>query len=363
MIDVLALGGVGEYGRNCFLLEDKLTNTRIMLDCGVRNGNPEVYPPITEEIAQSIQAVFISHVHNDHIGALPMLAAKGFTGDVWMTEASLNQMPAIMANWQNKSGFESIDLLKFRSFDKNTRGKRIHITKDLAITWGYSGHMLGSVWYIIYLREHAIFYSGDIALASPLLVTDTPNRHHYDVALIDSGNGAQTMPYQKSITNILAEMENPKEKYLIPITISGKACDLLFLLFQALPDRQFMIDRTLYQHLYDYLENIDNIQTERISELKALLQSERLEICSGTRKPGIYLLRSKPNGFHEINTSLYKSEQSPFYKSHPDKKDVQTLIRTIDAKRFIFFHSKQKDLETILHVIHPKNDVTGGLVR
>ncbi|WP_067841153.1 MBL fold metallo-hydrolase [Amphibacillus sediminis] len=352
MIDVVILGGVGEYGRNCFLVTDLATNTRILLDCGVRNGKPEVYPPITAELAKSIQAVFISHVHNDHIGALPLLAEKGFKGDVWMSEASLNQLSSIIPTWQEKSAHLFIDRLHFRSFSKTTRGKRIKITENLSMTWGYSGHMLGSVWYSFYLKERAVFYSGDLALASPLLVTDTPNNLVYDVALIDSGHGGQTMPYQKSIKNILSAMADSSEKYLIPITISGKACDLLYSLFKALPDRNFLIDNQLYQHLHAYLKHLDNIHKNKWADLASMLNSRRLEVYQGVIKPGIYLLRTKPGGFHKINTAVFKNEQSPFYKSHPDYNDLKTLVRSIDAKEFIFFHSKQTDLETILQALH-----------
>lgn len=363
MMDVCALGGVGEYGRNCFLLTDKLTNTRIMLDCGVRNGSPEVYPHITEEIAQSIQAVFISHVHNDHIGALPLLAKKGFTGDVWMSEASIKQLPTIISKWQEKSAQLSIDMLHFRSFAKSTRGKRMNITENLSITWGYSGHMLGSVWYIVYLGEQVIFYSGDIALSSPLLVTDTPDMLLYDMALIDSGHSAQTMPYEKSITNILSALKDPTENYLIPITISGKACDLLFSLYQALPDRNFVIDQALQEHLQFYRTTPDNIRTEKVDELEVMLKSKRLTSYKGMKEPGIYLLLNKSAGFQEIKTGVYKGENSPFYKSHPDSNDLKALVRTINAKEYIFFHSEKHDLKVIVDHLYSKHYITKNLVQ
>lgn len=364
MIDVTVLGGVGEYGRNCFLVTDRATNTRIMLDCGVRNGNPEVYPSITEEIAKSIQAVFISHVHNDHIGALPLLAEKGFKGDIWISETSLNQLPTIISRWQEKWSYTLLEALHFRSFAKNTRGKQFNITEVFSITWGYSGHMLGSVWYSFYIRGQSIFYSGDIALASPLLVTDIPDILSYDFALIDSGHAAQTMSYKKSITNILSAMEDPSDHYLIPVTISGKACDLLFSLFTALPDRSFFIDHALHEHLQSYRTNLENIRKERIDELEAMLQSGRLKIYKGIKEEqGVYLLLGKISGFEEIKTGIYKGDQSPFYKSHPDSKDLKALVKTIDAEEYIFFHSEEHDLEAILDGLRSESNITGGFVR
>ncbi|GAB2557769.1 MBL fold metallo-hydrolase [Gracilibacillus alcaliphilus] len=351
MTDVSALGGIGEYGRNCFLVMDQATNTRIMLDCGVRNGNPEVYPPITETIAQSIQTVFISHVHNDHIGALPLLAQKGFTGDVWMSEASFRQLSAILGKWHDPL----INNLHFRSFAKHTRGQAISFTEDFSITWGYSGHMLGSVWYSLQLREKSIFFSGDIVLSSPLLVTDMPDKDRYEYALIDSGHAAQIMPYKRSLTNILSAVNDSSEKYFLPITISGKTCDLLFSLFQALPDRPFFIDEPLYEHINSYLHYPDNLRPERRERLQAMLQSKRLAISRQFEGPGIYLLENKPEGCHEINTNLYQGIDSFFYKSHPDKQDLKTLIRKVFAKKYIFFHSKQHDLDHILQDLSQYN--------
>ncbi|MDQ0209036.1 MBL fold metallo-hydrolase [Alkalicoccobacillus murimartini] len=361
MIDVTILGGVKEYGRNCFILTDRTTNTRIMLDCGVRNGTPEVYPDITEDIAQSIQAVFISHTHNDHIGALPLLVEKGFKGDVWMSEASIQQLATILPLWRQKYPVAPLDHLQFRSFAKQTRAKRLVITKNLSITWGYSGHMLGSIWYIIHVNQQDIFFSGDLALTSPLLVTDTPVIRSFDLALIDSGHATYTMPYKKSIKNILALLADPLEKYLIPITISGKACDLLFTLYQLLPDRTFFIDRPLHEHLYSYLQHPENLRHERILELEAMLSSDRLQIAKNKKQPGIYLLKGKASDGTVIQTGIYKNEHSPFYKSHPDREDLQVLVRQIDARNTIFFHSKERDLELILKnqpledVSHEKN--------
>ncbi|MCM2676364.1 MBL fold metallo-hydrolase [Alkalicoccobacillus plakortidis] len=361
MMDVTILGGVKEYGRNCFILTDHTTNTRIMLDCGVRNGTPEVYPDITEDIAQSIQAVFISHTHNDHIGALPLLAEKGFKGDVWMSEASLEQLAIILPIWRQKRPDAPIDNLQFRALATQTRGKQVIITKNLSITWGYSGHMLGSVWYIFFVNQQATFFSGDLALTSPLLVTDTPLIRSFDLALIDSGHAAYTMPYKKSTKNIIALLADPLEKYLIPITISGKACDLLFSLYQLLPDRTFFIDRPLHGHLHSYLQHHENLRNERICELEAMLSSDRLQIAKNKKQPGVYLLKGKASDCTVIQTGIYKNEHSPFYKSHPDREDLQTLVRQINARNTIFFHSKERDLELILKnqtledVSHEKN--------
>lgn len=340
-MEITVLGGVGEYGRNCFVLT--ASNTCIMLDCGVRNGDPEVYPPITEEIARSVQAVFISHTHNDHIGALPLLAAKGFQGDVWMSEASLAQLTDILTNWTHAP----IDGLRFRTLSSYTRGDRVKITDELSLTWGYSGHMLGSVWYSFHVNQHSAFFSGDLTLRSPLLETDWPEKLTYDAALLDTGHAALHMPYKQSLDNLASSLANPLEAYALPITLSGKACDLAFSLFKLFPDRTVYLDDRLHRHLVSYLLYQENIRKESLPELEVMLTSGRLQIASSKKKPGLHFLRSCPSGWTTVHTGIYENESSPFYKSHPDRRDLETLVERIRAQNLIFFHSTKPDLTTI----------------
>lgn len=76
---VIPLGGAGEVGRNCWVLE--YDDDIIVLDMGVMFPESEmlgvdlVLPDVTylQERKASIHGVFISHGHEDHIGALPYL--------------------------------------------------------------------------------------------------------------------------------------------------------------------------------------------------------------------------------------------------------------------------------------------------
>lgn len=65
-------GGVGEHGRNCFLVQGE--TIRFLVDCGKMADTPEdSYPRLTREQIGGLDAVFLTHSHADHTGALPWL--------------------------------------------------------------------------------------------------------------------------------------------------------------------------------------------------------------------------------------------------------------------------------------------------
>jgi len=85
-VRVIALGGTGEIGRNMYVVEHQ--GRLVVIDCGVSFPKPDqlgvdlVLPDFSyvEERADRLEAVILTHGHEDHIGALPyLLRALGTT--------------------------------------------------------------------------------------------------------------------------------------------------------------------------------------------------------------------------------------------------------------------------------------------
>ena len=86
-IKFTVLGGGQEIGANSYLLE--WNGKKILLDAGRHPEREDISAlPNIYHIGAHLDAIFISHVHNDHIGTLPIIVDRFPGVPVYMTEPS-----------------------------------------------------------------------------------------------------------------------------------------------------------------------------------------------------------------------------------------------------------------------------------
>lgn len=245
-VQVTSLGGGGEEARSCFLTQ--WDGGAILLDCGVRReaGAPleRVYPALTSEIAKGLQAVFLSHAHEDHTAALPYLRALGYRGPVYATGPTAVLVPGFLRKWASYSQghgdrlpFGERDLAEVRVTPLPLGTQQVPGLPGLTVTFGRSGHMLGSVWMrFAWKGTGALLYTGDMALEGRLLAADPLPQGEFlilECAYVGSCL-AQDALYRR-LLELAVETVAGNGRVLLPVPPRGRGADLLFFLAEELP--------------------------------------------------------------------------------------------------------------------------------
>lgn len=197
MMKLQIWGGAGEHGRSCYMIAGR--KQRILLDCGVKKEGSGQYPLLDPGQIPLLTAVFLSHAHEDHSMALPLLYKHGYKGDVWTTRATAEQLPAYFASWRRYAerrgvrlpyGEDDIGAITFRYLEEASpplqwfsladaprqahgqEGAAAADEGELLVKWGRTGHLPGSVWLRLELAGKRVFFSGDYSRESLLLAAD-----------------------------------------------------------------------------------------------------------------------------------------------------------------------------------------------
>ena len=227
MIKITSLGGSGEDSRNCFYVRGE--SFSFLLDCGVRREIAEVsavYPLLTEKIARDLDAVFLSHAHEDHTAALPYLYELGYRGPVYASEETIRMTPPFLRKWadyvkQNGGELpfdeENIQKISFRPIGEC----------PYRITCGRDGHIVGGLWYRFEMDGRSLLYTGDLTFDSLLLEADPlPGA---DALIIDSAYADrhldQSAQYEK-LAETARRVVSAGGKLLLPVPVNGRGIDM-----------------------------------------------------------------------------------------------------------------------------------------
>jgi ribonuclease J len=119
-VRVIPLGGAGEIGRNCTVVE--CGDEMILIDCGLSFPNEEMlgvdivipdFSYVTEN-RERLRGIFLTHAHEDHVGALPYLLTK-VKAPIYGSEFTL---ALVKAKLTERIDMTSVDLRVIKSGDQ-----------------------------------------------------------------------------------------------------------------------------------------------------------------------------------------------------------------------------------------------------
>ena len=180
------LTGAVEIGANCYVIDTG--GRRILLDAGYhpKKSGADGLPQLGLIADGSVDAIVMSHAHQDHIGSLPVAMRRHTRAPVFMTEATRRIGDVMLHNSVNvmtaeqAAGNAAGILFSHREVDSGTRRwaalplqRRFDLTgeragnDDAGVTLEFhdAGHILGSAGTVIRSEGCVLFYAGDVQFA------------------------------------------------------------------------------------------------------------------------------------------------------------------------------------------------------
>ncbi|TSE13826.1 MBL fold metallo-hydrolase [Mesorhizobium intechi] len=220
MLDLL--GGFGEKGRTSLAVNDG--GDRILLDIGIKVGasGAEYYPALDGPV-DDIDALFVSHAHEDHIGALSWLLSRGYAGPIFMTAETRDEAAPTLAAYADPGDFRRFPIPdgRIELFEPGDTLK----SGNLTIETGRSGHVAGGVWFCVDDGKSRAVYTADVVPDSNVFVMDTIP--HCDLLVFDASYGADPVPGAARAREISEWVARHPRGCLLPTPLSGRSLELI----------------------------------------------------------------------------------------------------------------------------------------
>ena len=238
------LGGYREQGRSCLLISG--TNYRVLIDAGIKKtysgGRYGEIPYLDLVDPSKLDAVLITHLHEDHFAMVPYLVRKGFNGPIYMTKETLELGIRYWRKWARI--FEEDGRKLFRDEDVDEAVKCVRVTRfgntveigDLVARFKVSGHAPGSAYLEVRAGEKNILYLADIARGTNVFRDpDPPEEVSYDVIILNASYGDRIIDrdaMERAISREIAGVVKRGGTALLPVTAMGRGQETLAVLMK-----------------------------------------------------------------------------------------------------------------------------------
>jgi Cft2 family RNA processing exonuclease len=370
-----------EIGANCYLLE--AGGRRLVLDCGAHPKHEGVdAQPLWEHLGEKpLDAILLSHAHQDHLGSLPVLTRKHPGARVFMTEPTRQLADVMLHNSVNvmtkrhESGEggppafshrEATNCVRrFQALPLNQRfdltGERLGFGElaDVSVQFEDAGHILGSAAVLIETEGRRVLYTGDVNFDSQSLMNGARlPEQEIDTVIIETTRGAIPQPEgfsraaeEERFAAAIREIFAQGGSVLVPVFALGKSQELLTMVYTLrqrglLPECPMYIGglSTKLSEIHDKLANASNRQHPGLNLLESVapFTISGREINQFPIRPGrIYALSSGMMTEHTLSNViapqfLPNPAHGVFFVGYADPESPAGRLRS--AKQGEMFH-------------------------
>ncbi len=243
----------------------EIGDRRILLDCGLFDtdrANPDSPNRHLTFDPRGLDAVIVSHAHNDHIGKLPCLTRAGYTGPIFTTDATADiasimlrdsariqredaRKAALAVNGHGRNLdpppldplYELIDVeFVVDQFKRLPYSEPTEILPGITLTFHDAGHILGSALvrldYVEDGKPRRFVFTGDLGRRDTGLMPDPAVIKDIDILVSESTYGHKALdPYDKLLQQlhaIVARATRLKSRIIIPAFSLGRTQRMVY---------------------------------------------------------------------------------------------------------------------------------------
>jgi len=320
-----------EIGANSYYIEAH--GHSLVLDCGMhpKFEGDDALPNFKPTADRQLDAILISHSHQDHIGTLPVLMRQQPRARVFMTEATaeigsalLHNSVNVMTRQREELGLTLYPLFTHRETDRATdlwqscplrqaytlSGERTR-PGDNGLTFEFfdAGHVLGSAGILLRGDGRTIFYTGDVNFDDQTIARAAIfPEEKIDILIIECTRGDTPEPpswtrlgEERRLAEAIASAFARGGCVLIPVFALGKTQEILAVLYKF--RREKLLDFPIYigglsskiTEIYDRRAHIGRRQLPRLQlfdELRPFVLNGETIYDAAVRGGRVYALSS-----------------------------------------------------------------------
>ena len=200
ILKITFAGGAGSVTGSNFLVEGG--GIKFLIDCGLEQGTKTAeennWSPFSYDVS-TIDMLFITHAHIDHIGLIPKLIHEGFKGKIYSTIPTKEITELMLEDTAHILGKGEDEMLKQIYTEANIKQAMsvwqvVDYHQDIAVgnmvfRYRDAGHVLGSGMVELIYNNKKIIFTGDLGNSPSPLLKDTEVLKNVDYMLMESVYG------------------------------------------------------------------------------------------------------------------------------------------------------------------------------